>query len=174
MLSVLNSDRFSDVCDSLLEMWSDCIEVYTDRSLQYAGFAKVAGKMAAYFSAADASIEIRGHSGVVGNVKIDVLVNEATSLSFSLPVGIRKRFMIAEKSAVSDNTCYFVRDLHQLICCAHWETGLGFDIVSNVMIREIDWRTTAAIWHPDSYMLFGFTSRKSANLCTYLIKAVYK
>ncbi|KAG9305559.1 hypothetical protein G9A89_003622 [Geosiphon pyriformis] len=42
------------------------------------------------------------------------------------------------------------------------------------MIKEIDWNATATIWHPNSHMLSGFTSKKLANLCTYMMKAVYK
>ncbi|KAG9285010.1 hypothetical protein G9A89_009820 [Geosiphon pyriformis] len=197
VLSVLNSNRFSEVHDSLLEVWSDCIEIYTDRSLKCAGSVEAADRAAAYFLAANTDIgvkiagllfstlaelqavmlalecvlsscsnisikwvKVKRHLDVLGNIKTDVLANETTFLSLSLPVNIRKRFLVAEKTAISDNVCHFAWDLYRLICCAHWEAGLGFNIVPNIMIKKIDWDATATIWHPDSHMLSGFTSRK--------------
>ncbi|KAG9292501.1 hypothetical protein G9A89_001574 [Geosiphon pyriformis] len=226
MLSVLNSDKFSEVCDSLLEMWSDCIEVYTNGSLRCASSVKVAGRAAAYFLAVNTDIgvkvsgllsstltelqavvlalecvssscsvilysdsqsainaciseafltapdfhnqcwikrlqivKVKEHSDVLGNIKTNALANETTSLSLSLPVKIQKRFLVAEKT-----------NLHQLICCVYWEAGLGFSIVLDVMIKEIDWDATVTVWHFDLHMLSEFTSRKSANLRTYLMK----
>ncbi|KAG9287178.1 hypothetical protein G9A89_001586 [Geosiphon pyriformis] len=219
VLSVLDSDRFSEVHDNLLKVWSNYIKVYTDGSLKCAGSVKIAGRVAIYFLAAKAGIGvkvaellfstltelqavilalkcvlffcsvvlysdnqsaidaciseafsitpdfhnqcwierlqiIKRHSDVLGNVRTNVLVNEAIFLSFFLPVKIWERFLS--------------------INCAHWETGLGFDIVPDVMIKKIDWNTTATVWHSDLHMLSGFTSRKFANLHTYLMKAVYK
>ncbi|KAG9306084.1 hypothetical protein G9A89_015988 [Geosiphon pyriformis] len=210
-LSVLDSDRFFDVCDSLLE-------IYTDEFLRYAGSAEVIGGTAAYFPTADADIGIRvdgllsstlielqavvlalecvlslcsvvlysdsqsvidaytsktsftmpdfhnqynlfksknisikwvkvkRHSGIVGNVKADILANKMTFSSLFLLVGIQKKFLVAEETVVSGNAHYF----------------------------KIDWGTTAAVWHPNSHMLSEFTSKKLANLCTYLMKTVYK
>ncbi|KAG9295428.1 hypothetical protein G9A89_013457 [Geosiphon pyriformis] len=43
-----------------------------------------------------------------------------------------------------------------------------------IMLTEtVDWEATIRVWHPNSHMLAGFTSRKSSCLCTYLIKAVH-
>ncbi|KAG9295867.1 hypothetical protein G9A89_006606 [Geosiphon pyriformis] len=210
VLSVLDSDRFFDVCDSLLEMWFDCIEVYTDRSLKCAGSAEMVSGVTAYFPAVDAAmvlvlkcvpssclvvlysnsqavidvciskasvaikklhinnlfesknisikwVKVKSHSDVLGNVKADALVNEATSSFLSMLVRIQKRFLVTEKTAISGNA-----------------SGLGFDVIPDVMIKKIDWGATATIWYPNSHMLSEFTSRKSANLCTYLIKTVYR
>ncbi|KAG9293944.1 hypothetical protein G9A89_019282 [Geosiphon pyriformis] len=52
--------------------------------------------------------------------------------------------------------------------------GLDFDIIPDIIIKKIDWGAIATVWHPDSHMLSGFTSRKSANLRMYLMKAVYR
>ncbi|KAG9296453.1 hypothetical protein G9A89_015045 [Geosiphon pyriformis] len=200
VLNVLDSDRFS--------------EIYTNGSLRCAGSVGTAGKMTAYFLAADVDIgikiagllssalaelqavvlalklqivnllrnknisikwvKVKEHSNVLGNIRADALANETTFLSLSLPVNIRKRFLVTEKTAISDNVHHFAWDLYLLICCACWKAGLGFDIVPNIMIKEIDWNTTATIWHPDSHMFSGFTSRKSANLRMYLMKTVYR
>ncbi|KAG9302170.1 hypothetical protein G9A89_020604 [Geosiphon pyriformis] len=198
MLSVLDSDRFLDVRDNLLEVWSDWIEIYTDGSLRCAGSVEMAGGAAAYFLAADtavvlalecvlslcsvvlyldsqfaidaciskASIErlhidnllesknisirwvkVKSYLDVLGNIRADALANE-------------KKFLVTEETAISGNVCHF--------------TGPGFDIILNTMIKKIDWGATAIIWHLNSHMLSGFTSRKLANLHTYLIKTVYR
>ncbi|KAG9287656.1 hypothetical protein G9A89_024006 [Geosiphon pyriformis] len=42
MLNILNSDKFSNICNSLLGVWSDYIEIYTDGSLKNAGSVEVA------------------------------------------------------------------------------------------------------------------------------------
>ncbi|KAG9303178.1 hypothetical protein G9A89_001794 [Geosiphon pyriformis] len=203
VLSVLDFDGFSDVCNSLLEVWSDCIEIYTDESLQYVGSTKVMSEVAVYFLATNTDIGIRIDrflsstltvlQAVVLALKcipsscLVVLYSDSQSVidactfetSFTMPdfhnqFGIWKRFLVAEGFAVFGNIRHFVQDLYQSICHTCWEAGLSFDIVLDVIIRKIDWKTTAAVWHSDSHMLFGFTSRKSANLCTYLIKAVYR
>ncbi|KAG9303926.1 hypothetical protein G9A89_005836 [Geosiphon pyriformis] len=70
------------------------------------------------------------------------------------------RYLVAEKTTVFGNACHF--------------TGSGYDIIPDVMIKKIEWKTTTEVWHSDSYMLSGFTDRKLANLHTYLIKAVYR
>ncbi|KAG9297557.1 hypothetical protein G9A89_007632 [Geosiphon pyriformis] len=186
VLSVLDSDSFSEIRDSLLKVWSDCIEVSTDGSLKYAGSVEVTNEVAAYFSATNADIgvkdknisiewvKVKEHSDVLGNIKANALANETTFSSFFLPVNIRERFLVAEKTVISDNVCHFAQDLYWSVCRAYWEAGLGFDIVLNVLIKEIDWNAIVTVWHPDLHMLSKFTSRKSANLCMYLMKAVYK
>ncbi|KAG9297868.1 hypothetical protein G9A89_006809 [Geosiphon pyriformis] len=59
VLSVLDSNKFSEVRDSLLKVWSNCIKVYTDGSLRCAGSVKIAGRVAIYFLAAKAGIEVK-------------------------------------------------------------------------------------------------------------------
>ncbi|KAG9291938.1 hypothetical protein G9A89_004876 [Geosiphon pyriformis] len=59
VLSVLDSDRFFEIHNSLLKVWSDCIEVYTDGSLRCAGSVKAANKAAAYFPAVNVGIRIK-------------------------------------------------------------------------------------------------------------------
>ncbi|KAG9298580.1 hypothetical protein G9A89_002527 [Geosiphon pyriformis] len=59
VLSVLNSNKFSNICNNLLKVWSNCIEVYTDGSLRCAGSVKVVSGMATYFLAVNVSIKIK-------------------------------------------------------------------------------------------------------------------
>ncbi|KAG9297812.1 hypothetical protein G9A89_000117 [Geosiphon pyriformis] len=220
VLNVLDSNDFSGVHNSLLDVWLDHVEVYTNGSLKGAGFAEVTCEAAAYFLAANVSIRVRvfgllfstlaelqaialalecvpalcdvalysesqsdilvkwmkikGHSGVLGNVKTDELANKAIASSFTLPVGIQEQFLVAEGTAVSGNTHHFVCNIYHLICHACWEAGPDYDVIPSVMLKEVDWVVTVNVWHPNSHMLFGFTNRKSANLHTYLMKAVHR
>ncbi|KAG9305560.1 hypothetical protein G9A89_003623 [Geosiphon pyriformis] len=59
VLSVLDSNKFSEVCNSLLKVWSDCIKIYTNESLRCDGFVETAGRVATYFLAANAGIEVK-------------------------------------------------------------------------------------------------------------------
>ncbi|KAG9299838.1 hypothetical protein G9A89_003382 [Geosiphon pyriformis] len=59
VLNVLDSEKFSDVHGSLLEIWLDCIKVYTDGFLKSTGFAEMASGMAAYFLVMDMDIEVK-------------------------------------------------------------------------------------------------------------------
>ncbi|KAG9294845.1 hypothetical protein G9A89_008537 [Geosiphon pyriformis] len=223
VLNVLNSEAFACVYEDFLEVWSNCIEVYTNRFLKGADSAEIASGMAAYFSAIDMGIGIRvqelllstlaelqaialvlecipsfcsvvlysdsqstidkknilvrwikikEHLGVLSNVRADKLAGKATFFPFSLPVGIQERFLVAEDTAVSGNTYYFVHDLFQSICHAYWKAGPGYDIVLSAIIREISWAAT--LKHLDSHILSSFTSKSSANMHTYLIKAVHR
>ncbi|KAG9303721.1 hypothetical protein G9A89_018618 [Geosiphon pyriformis] len=214
VLDVLDSNEFLDVHSSLLDVWSDHIEIYTDGSLKGAGSAKITCRAVAYFPAANMSIRIRvfgllfstlaelqaialalecvpascnvalysdikwvkvkGHSGVLNNIKTNKLANKATAFSLTLPVGICEWFLVAKDTAVSGNACHFVHNIYQSICHACWEAGPGYNVILSVMLKEVDWVLTPDVWHPDSHMLSRFISRKSANLCTYLIKAVHR
>ncbi|KAG9286814.1 hypothetical protein G9A89_012364 [Geosiphon pyriformis] len=208
VMNVLISEKFFFVHDSLLEVWSDCIEVYMDGFLKGVGSVKVTDRAAVYFLAADMGIGAIAlalecvlsscsvvlysnsqlainaciseaslfmsdfhnqcwierlqisYSSVSGNIKADALISVATSSFFSLPVKIQKKFLVAKKNVVSDNTHHF--------------TGPGFDIVPSTMIEKIDWGHTMMVWHPNSHMFSEFTSKNLANLHTYLIKAVYR
>ncbi|KAG9299017.1 hypothetical protein G9A89_020330 [Geosiphon pyriformis] len=103
-------------------------------------------------------IKVKRHSGVVGNVKANAAAGEAVFSHLSLPVSVWKCFLVAENTPVSDNTCHFVQDLYRSVCHARWEAGPGQDVISDVLVEDMDWNATVRVWHPDSYMLAGFTS----------------
>ncbi|KAG9305150.1 hypothetical protein G9A89_010658 [Geosiphon pyriformis] len=119
-------------------------------------------------------VKVKDHSGVSGNEKADLAAQAASESSFSLLTGVHKHFLVAESTAVSSNVCYFVRDIFQSICCAHWEAGSSYDVISDALIGCIDWVVMAKVCHPDSHMVAGFTSRKSLMLHTYFMKAVHR
>ncbi|KAG9304265.1 hypothetical protein G9A89_019827 [Geosiphon pyriformis] len=119
-------------------------------------------------------VKVKGHSGVVGNVRADAATGDAVFFHLSLPVGVQKCFLVAKNTPVSSNTCYFVRNLYKSVCCAWWETGPGRDVIFDVLIEAVDWDVTVRVWHPDSHMFIGFTSQRSSCLCMYLMKAVHQ
>ncbi|KAG9299259.1 hypothetical protein G9A89_013907 [Geosiphon pyriformis] len=119
-------------------------------------------------------IKVKGHAGVLGNVKADRFVGEGACFSFVLLMRIRECFLVADDTVVSGNAHHFVKDVFRSICHACWEAGLSWDVVSADMLGDFDWAASAKVWHLDSHMLAGFTSYKSADLCTYLMKALHK
>ncbi|KAG9296868.1 hypothetical protein G9A89_006823 [Geosiphon pyriformis] len=120
------------------------------------------------------TVKVKGYSGISDNVRADLAAGAASGSPFSLCADVREHFLVAEGVAVSGNARHFVRNIFQSIRCTHWEAGPGCDVVPDVMVGCINWVVTAKVWHPDSHMLAGFTSRASSSLCTYVIKAVHR
>ncbi|KAG9305498.1 hypothetical protein G9A89_006468 [Geosiphon pyriformis] len=53
-------------------------------------------------------VKVKRHLGVSGNIKTNALASEMTSSPLSLSVKIWKRFLVAEETAIFDNTYHFV------------------------------------------------------------------
>ncbi|KAG9299181.1 hypothetical protein G9A89_013829 [Geosiphon pyriformis] len=165
VLSVLDSDRFS--------------KMYIDRSLRCTGSVGVVDGTAVYFLTANMSIGVKVAgllSSTLAELQAVVLALECVLSSYSVVLYSDSQSAIDACISEASLTIpdFYNQYLYQLICCAHWKTGPDFGIVLNVIIKEIDWDATAMVWHPDSHMFSEFTSRKSANLCTYLMKTVYR
>ncbi|KAG9304509.1 hypothetical protein G9A89_020073 [Geosiphon pyriformis] len=118
-------------------------------------------------------IKIKGHFGVIGNVKADTLASKAAGSLVFLPVGMQEQFLMAESLAVSGNTYHFIWGVFRSICRACWEAGSGCNIIAEVSVSDVNWVTISKIWYSNSHMLVEFTSQKSTILCMYIIKAVY-
>ncbi|KAG9286858.1 hypothetical protein G9A89_012408 [Geosiphon pyriformis] len=119
-------------------------------------------------------VKMKGHSGVLGNVETDLATGAAFGSPFFLSARVCEHFLVVKGTPVSGNIRYFVRNIFYSVYHAHWEAGLGFNVVLEVMIVHINWVVTAIMWHPDSHMFTGFTSCKFLVLRTYLMKAVYR
>ncbi|KAG9296724.1 hypothetical protein G9A89_001356 [Geosiphon pyriformis] len=230
VLSILDSDRFFEVYDSLLEMWSNCIKVYIDGFLRCASSVGVVGRAATYFPAADMGIGVRVTGllfSTLAELQAVVLVLECVSFSCSVVLYSDSQSVIdvcisEAFSTTSDfhNQCWVkrlqianllknknisikwvkVKEHSDVLCniradvLANETTSLFFfcqklpylamfiillgtytDQYAVPIGRLVQiWDVTATIWHPNSHMLFEFTSRKSANLHMYLMKAVYR
>ncbi|KAG9286210.1 hypothetical protein G9A89_014196 [Geosiphon pyriformis] len=63
--------------------------------------------------------------------------------------------------------------MFRFVCRAHWKVGPGYNVISRVLVGNVDWVITSRVWHSDLHMLAEFTSQKSATLYMYIIKAVH-
>ncbi|KAG9304898.1 hypothetical protein G9A89_010760, partial [Geosiphon pyriformis] len=185
VLSVLDSEAFSDVHSSLMEIWFNCIEIYTNELLKSAGSAKMASGAAAYFPATNMGVGIRVHGllfSILAELQAIALVLECILFSCAIVLYSDSQFIIntyvseiafampdfhncnIRANELAENaTCSLlflpVGDIYQLICHARWKTGPGYNVILNTVVNIIDWATIVKIWHPDSHMLFGSTSR---------------
>ncbi|KAG9292451.1 hypothetical protein G9A89_015321 [Geosiphon pyriformis] len=71
------------------------------------------------------SIKIKGHSGILGNVKADAAAGDTAFSHLSLPVSVQEQFLVAEGTSVFSNAHHFA----------------------------VDWGATTKVWHPDSSYL---------------------
>ncbi|KAG9307685.1 hypothetical protein G9A89_023250 [Geosiphon pyriformis] len=192
----MGSDVFSSVRDGLHEIWSGYFEVYMNGSLRGAGSANVLSGAVAYFLALDLSVGVRifgflsstmaelqavalalecvpSSCSVVlyldSQAAIDACVSEDKNLSVNW-VKVKSHASVlgnvrADKSAGKAAGSFYVLPIR---------ASPGWDVVSIDMLGDFDWAASAKVWHPDSHMLAGFTSWKSADLQTYLMKTVHK
>ncbi|KAG9302650.1 hypothetical protein G9A89_007354 [Geosiphon pyriformis] len=96
--------------------------------------------------------KVKRHSGIVGNECADKLAGLAVSSSLVLFVLVRERFIMATGEA---------------------EVGPGFNVVNDSLLGDVDWFCTASVWHSDSHMAASFTSKSTADLHSYFLKALY-
>ncbi|KAG9295380.1 hypothetical protein G9A89_013409 [Geosiphon pyriformis] len=61
--------------------------------------------------------------------------------------GVQKQFLVAKNTAVLGNVCHFVRDMFRFICYACWEAGPDFDVVSENLIKCVNWVATVKAIH---------------------------
>ncbi|KAG9293799.1 hypothetical protein G9A89_019137 [Geosiphon pyriformis] len=99
--------------------------------------------------------KIKEHLDIVDNECADKLADFATSLNLVLLVLIKEMFIKADGVAVFGNA------------------GPGSAVIGKNMIGNVDWVRTALVWHPNSHMTAGFTSRSMAGLHLYFLKALY-
>ncbi|KAG9291929.1 hypothetical protein G9A89_004867 [Geosiphon pyriformis] len=102
---------------------------------------------------------VKGHSSVLENDCTDSIADTAALSDWFLPPRIAKWFLLVDGSIVSDNSRHFVQD----VFCA----------VSSDLHSDVDWLIFFRVWHPDLHMATGFTSRCTANIYTYLMKALH-
>ncbi|KAG9307784.1 hypothetical protein G9A89_023349 [Geosiphon pyriformis] len=115
VLSVLDSDEISEVCNSLLEMWSNCIKIYTDEFLRCVGSVKAADGVAAYFSAMNTGIEVK----VTGFLSFTLTKLQAVVLALKTKhkVKIEKAGLIGDNGVVSGLSSCVVSTLSAGVVC---------------------------------------------------------
>ncbi|KAG9291414.1 hypothetical protein G9A89_021832 [Geosiphon pyriformis] len=214
--NVLISSQFSNVKNSLLEVWSNSISVFTDRSLKELGSTDVAEGAVAFFPEIKLGIRVKIVgllSSIMAKLQTVALVLEC--VSFFCLVEVCLDSQAALDACVSElkmgvpnffNCCWMekkhiVNLVSQKNISVVWSKVKGHsgvmsndcaDVLAGISVHSslllptnfceshtlenwphIDWVRTVAIWHPDLGMLSGLTSRASASLHFYFMKAVY-
>ncbi|KAG9287615.1 hypothetical protein G9A89_019676 [Geosiphon pyriformis] len=117
--------------------------------------------------------KIKGHSGIPRNEHANEIAGTASFSKWYLPSCLSEHFLMADGGVVSGNARHFICDIYRSICRTHWEVGSGFEILVGCLFSEVDWLHSSLVWHPDLHMATGFTSKSSANVRTYFIKALH-
>ncbi|KAG9295048.1 hypothetical protein G9A89_017842 [Geosiphon pyriformis] len=117
--------------------------------------------------------KVKKHSEVSGNEQADKLARTAALSGWHLPHSVNKHYLRGGGAAISSNSKHFVQDVFQFVHCAHWEVSCGIGVVADNLRTDIDWFRLSLVWHPDFHMATGFTSKWTAGLRTYFIKALH-
>ncbi|KAG9302153.1 hypothetical protein G9A89_020587 [Geosiphon pyriformis] len=195
----LDQDVYLYACKHLHKVWTGELNVYINGLLSGLGTRNVACGAAAFFSkiglgaialalecipsscsivfyldsqaALDACVQemkwikVKRHSDIVDNNHADALVYATAHSELVLSVGISNSFFMADGLTIFGNVYYFICDIYHAVNWALWKAGPRANVLN---------KYTASVWHFDSYMLAEFTSKKSAVLRTYLMKAVHR
>ncbi|KAG9302252.1 hypothetical protein G9A89_008743 [Geosiphon pyriformis] len=118
-------------------------------------------------------VKVKGHFGIMGNEHADEFAKTAAFSDFYLPLSIDEQFLKAGGTMISGNSRHFVCDVFQLVYCADWEVGLGFQVILSNLCSDVNWFRSSLVWHPNSHLAAGFTSKYTANCRTYFMKVLY-
>ncbi|KAG9290474.1 hypothetical protein G9A89_002449 [Geosiphon pyriformis] len=119
-------------------------------------------------------VKVKGHSGVLSNEHADCLTDTATSSGLFLPANIKENFLLADGKVISGKAHHFIRIANNTVRHFQWEFRSGLSVVDSSWIGDINWFCTVLVWHPDSHMSAGYTSRTTASLHTYLMKTLHR
>ncbi|KAG9301002.1 hypothetical protein G9A89_018954 [Geosiphon pyriformis] len=117
--------------------------------------------------------KVKDHSDISENERTDAIAGNTFLSGWYLLHHLDKCFIVADGSVVSDNSRHFVHDIYHSVCCVYWEVGSDSKFLAGSLLFEIDWLCSSLVWHPDLHMTAGFTSRLSANACSYFIKTLH-
>ncbi|KAG9286563.1 hypothetical protein G9A89_014729 [Geosiphon pyriformis] len=118
--------------------------------------------------------KIKSHSGVLENNCADSITDAVALSDWFLPPRVAERFLLAGGGIVSGNSRHFVRDVFRSVCWARWEVSSGSGFLAGDLHSDIDWLASSRVWHSDLHMATGFTSRCTANIHIYFIKALHR
>ncbi|KAG9300026.1 hypothetical protein G9A89_009754 [Geosiphon pyriformis] len=117
--------------------------------------------------------KVKGHSGVIGNERADAIAGASSHLGWFLPSQLHVCFLLADGGTVSGNFRHFVCDIFCSVSRAHWEIGSGSKFLPASLVMDIDWSCSSLVWHPDSHMAAGHTSKCTADVHSFFIKALH-
>ncbi|KAG9290778.1 hypothetical protein G9A89_011741 [Geosiphon pyriformis] len=108
--------------------------------------------------------KVKGHSGVSGNERANKLAKTAALSGWHLPHSVNKCYLKGGGTPISGNSRHFVWDVFRSVHYAHWEISCGTGVVAGSLHTDIDWFKLSLVWHLDSHMAAGFTSKRTAAL----------
>ncbi|KAG9304444.1 hypothetical protein G9A89_020006 [Geosiphon pyriformis] len=117
--------------------------------------------------------KVKSHSGVVGNECADAIAGTSSHSGWFFSLQLNAHFLLANSHVVSGNSRHFVCDIFCSICHAHWEIGSGSKFLPASLLVDVDWFCSSLIWHPDSHIAVGHTSRPTADTHTFFMKALH-
>ncbi|KAG9298234.1 hypothetical protein G9A89_002722 [Geosiphon pyriformis] len=117
--------------------------------------------------------KIKGHSGVSRNKYVDLIAGAVSLSGQHLISHLNEYFIVADNNVVSGNSRHFVYDIYHSICHACWEVGSGSKFLTNSLLSKVDWPHSLLVWHPNLHMTTSFTSKLSAGIHTYFMKALH-
>ncbi|KAG9284989.1 hypothetical protein G9A89_009799 [Geosiphon pyriformis] len=110
---------------------------------------------------------------VLGNDCTDSFTDAAALSVWLLPPRVDEHFLLVDGGIVFGNSRHFVRDVFYAVCRARWEISSGSGFLAGDLHLNVNWLAFSRVWHPDLHMATGFTSRHTADIHTYLIKALH-
>ncbi|KAG9284257.1 hypothetical protein G9A89_002067 [Geosiphon pyriformis] len=152
-----SGDDYLCIREHLHEIWARELNVYTDSSLSDLDIGKVACRAAAFFSEIGMSVSVR----VQNLLSFTLAELQAIALALECIPSLCSVVLYSNSQVALD-------------VCVLEKTGPRANVLDSLDIRRIDWECTISVWHLDSHMLTGFTSRNLAVLHTYLMKAVHR
>ncbi|KAG9304409.1 hypothetical protein G9A89_019971 [Geosiphon pyriformis] len=118
-------------------------------------------------------VKVKDHSGIMSNECTNEFAKTAVFSDFYLPSSINEWFLKAGSTMVSGSSRHFVHDVFQSIYRVGWEVNLGSQIILSNLHSGVDWFRSFLVWHPNSHLAAGFTSKHTANCQTYFMKALH-
>ncbi|KAG9300752.1 hypothetical protein G9A89_023550 [Geosiphon pyriformis] len=200
--SVLVSPGFMLVCDRLSRISHGDISVYTDGSLMNLGTRNCAAGAGVFFSDIDLSLGI-GMSDLLSSTLAEIqaialalvcvpsfssvclfsdsqaaldayaIARASSHSGWFLPSHLNARFLLVDGRVISGNFRHFVHDIFCSVCYAHWEVGSGSKFLPASSLVDVNWFCSLLVWHLDSHMAAGHTSKPIADAHTFFMKTLY-
>ncbi|KAG9298127.1 hypothetical protein G9A89_004026 [Geosiphon pyriformis] len=156
LIDICGSDDFVSVCDCFSQVGADSLSVYTNGSLKNLGTTGCRAGAAAFFE----------------DINLGLSISVRSLVSFTL-VELQTVVLALECIPVAHSVHLF-SDSQAVLDAYISEVDLVYpDFCNWCLYLDVDWPSSSRVWHPDSHMVTGFTSRHTANAYTYLMKALH-
>ncbi|KAG9293940.1 hypothetical protein G9A89_019278 [Geosiphon pyriformis] len=156
--NILESHKFRTVHDQLSSIGVFGFSVYIDGSFCGLGSVNMKADAAVFFEDINLSLGM-----------------EVTSMVFFTLAELQVIVLALECVLNSSSVCLFSDSQAALNFIHHicWELGSGIKIVNSRLLLNVDWFRLSLVWHLDSHITTGFTSRHSAGSHSYFMKALH-